>query len=268
MTAAQLNVIGLMAVYNEDDILDQTIAYTISQGLKLIVLDNGSTDRSYEIAASYLGNGVLSVRRVPTETFEWAILLRMLCQWAWEFEAHWCVLVDADTFLESPRRRLTLLDAIRQEADLGHNVIKFNNFEFWPTPLDPSDEPDVRKRVTYYTYNDDNQEKCWANLPGVDIAQEAGHQVFYPPGIEKSISPNHFVMRHYKIRSYEHGLRKVFQQRQPRFRGQPEGWHIQYSWMSPARECFVRDPSTLTKYEEDGQWNLTPTLGRDGRPLR
>lgn len=260
-----LRVIGLMAVYNEEDILEQTISYTLSQGLELIVLDNGSSDRSHEIAMAYQAHGVLCVRRVVTETYQWAFLLDTMSEWAREFGADWAVLIDADTFLESPYSGLSLREAIQQEARAGYNVIRFNNFEFWPTQVDPADEPDIRRRITYYTFNDDHQEKAWTHIPGVNISRAGGHQVLFPEEVKKAVSPRRFVMRHYKVRSYQHGLKKVFKERLPRFLGEPQGWHIQYDWMTYSKECFVRDPIRLTQYKEDRHWNLSPTLGRDGQ---
>jgi len=265
MTSNELRILGLMAVYNEDDILEQTILHSLSQGIELIILDNGSTDQSFDIASAYQRKGVLCVRHLYTETYRWAFLLSTLCEWAHEFHADWGMLIDADTFLESSEVGVSLRQGIENEARGGYNVIKFNQFEFWPTSLDPLNEIDIRKRIKYYTFNDDRHESCWLHVPGVDISKEGGHTVFFPSGIEKRVSPTRFVMRHYKIRSYEQGLKKVYKDRLPRFRGEPTGWHIQYNWMTPDIKNFVRDPEILTEYQENGQWNMFPKLGRDGQ---
>jgi glycosyltransferase involved in cell wall biosynthesis len=264
---AGLRIIALMAVHNESDMLAETLSHTISQGLDVIVLDNGSTDDSADIARSYLDRGVLTVRTVITDTYCWAYLLDTLCEWGWEFSADWCALVDADTLLEAPEPTVSLRTAIEQQAARGFNVVRFNNFEFWPTDLDSPSSASVRQRLTYYTFNDNRQEKCWLHKAGVGISREGGHVVDFPSDMEKRLSPDLFTMRHYKFRSYEQGVRKVFNERLPRFRGEPSGWHTQYDWLSPARDCFVRDSALLNKYLEDGRWVLRPALNRDGRPL-
>ena len=45
-------VIGLMAVFNEEDILQQTLSYYTEIGINILIIDNGSTDNSLNIAKS------------------------------------------------------------------------------------------------------------------------------------------------------------------------------------------------------------------------
>jgi hypothetical protein len=71
------------------------------------------------------------------------------------------------------------------------------------------------------------------------------------------------VLRHYRIRSYEQGLKKVFEERLPRYSPSEleRGWHRHYSNFTKAKESFVIDSSKLTKYDEDGKWNLDANFG-------
>ena len=45
-TAQFVRIIGITTVYNESDIVGQVIEQLVSQGIELVVLDNGSTDGS------------------------------------------------------------------------------------------------------------------------------------------------------------------------------------------------------------------------------
>jgi glycosyltransferase involved in cell wall biosynthesis/uncharacterized coiled-coil protein SlyX len=257
-----MKIVGMMTVYNESDIVGQTVDYLISQGTELVVIDNGSTDSSYEILIGRLGKGVLSVQRM-LGNYRRDAMLETLHQAALANKADWALLSDADEFPESPYRSLTLSEAIELEARKGYNLIQFNNFEFWPTGKDcDSSEKDVRKRIRYYSWHDDFQFRCWRVYPRMTIHEAGGHVPRFPEGIDAKVSPKKFIFRHYKIRSYEHGLRKVFAERLPRYDPdlRKKGWHVHYDAFGKDESYFVIDPRKLTRYDDDGNWNLTKTF--------
>jgi len=94
------------------------------------------------------------------------------------------------------------------------------------------------------------------------IHEAGGHIPKFPEGEAVRVSPNNFILRHYRIRSYEHGLRKVFRERLPRY--SPElrrsGWHVHYNKFGTDKSYFIINSSKLTRYNEDGNWNLTKTF--------
>src|SRR5208283_5249448 len=119
-------------------------------------------DGSYEICRKFVGKGVLRVERLLTERHELRLMRRELYKLALEYSPEWVLRSDADEFLESPYRGLTLSEAIEIEALKGHNLIQFDNFEFWPTEKDRTSRVrDVRKRIRYYSWHDDDQFRCW-----------------------------------------------------------------------------------------------------------
>jgi glycosyltransferase involved in cell wall biosynthesis len=258
-----MRIVGLMPVYNESDIVEQAIDHLISQGIELVLIDDGSADGSYEICSTFLGKGVLSRERLSNKYFEFQLILQRLFETAQNYAPDWTLLSGADEFLESPYRGLTLKDAIELESSKGHNLIQFDNFEFWPTEKDhDSKESDVRKRLRYYSWQDDFQFLCWKVYPGMTVHETGGHIPRFPEGVPVRVSPNKFVLRYYKIRSYEHGLRKVFRERLPRYSPElrKKGWHVRYDNFGKERNYFVIDSNKLTKYEENGNWNLTKTF--------
>ena len=258
-----MRIVGMMPVYNEADIVGQVIEHLASQEIMLVVMDNGSTDGSFEIIKHYVGKGVLSAERMVTEKFEFLLMLRRLYAMAIEQDPDWVLLNGADEFLEAPYRGFTLDRAILIEAERGYNLIQFNEFEFFPTEKDlDSRERDVRRRLRYYSWQDDYQFRCWKVYAGMNVDELAGHEPSFPPGVEVRFSPNKFVIRHYKIRSYEHGLRKIFRDRLPRYAPElrAKGWHIHYDNFGTQRDYFVIDSSKLTRYDEDGNWNLARTF--------
>jgi glycosyltransferase involved in cell wall biosynthesis len=253
----------MMTVHNEADIVGQVIEHLISQGIELVVLDNGSTDGSYEIIQHHIGKGILSVNRMETEYFETESIFGTLHAMVTQYSPDWMLLTASDEFLESPYRGLTLKGAIQLEGERGHNMIQFNNFEFYPTEKDHnSQESDVRKRLRYYSWHDDYQFRCWRMYPGMTAFGTHGHDDKLPDGIPTKVSPNKFILRRYRIRSYEHGLRKIFRDRIPRFspKERAKGWHVHYDNIRTDRKYFVIDSARLTRYDEDGNWNLTKTF--------
>lgn len=253
----------MMFVYNEADIVGQVIDHLFSGGIELVVLDNGSNDGSYEIMKDHIGRGTLSVKRMESEKFETTPILRQLHGMAIEYSPDWMLLTGADEFLESPYRGLTLSRAIQLEGERGYNMIQFNHFEFFPTEKDnESNEIDVRKRLRYYSWHDDDQFRCWKTYAGMPIFETHGHYSKLPGEIDTKISPNKFILRHYKIRSYEHGLRKIFSERLPRYslEERRKGGHVQYDNFGTDKNYFVIDSNRLTRYDEDGNWNLAKTF--------
>lgn len=81
----------------------------------------------------------------------------------------------------------------------------------------------------------------------VDCATSGGHEVTFP---ERRVYPFKFLLRHYPIRSQEHGEKKVFKDRLPRF--SPElrkiGWHVQYDSFERGYS-FLHDPQALLRYD-------------------
>ena len=260
MIGKRLSALGLMAVFNEEDILDQCLNYHIDQGLQLLILDNGSTDASLSIARSYLGHGVLGIRQIPTDTYRWGFLLDTLMEWSEHLSPSWCLLVDADTFLEPSQPGKRLLDAIADVEHQGYNTINFDHFEFWPVGDERPELIDVRERLTYYTWADDRQEKAWRSCVGTSNSRLGGHSVDFPAGIIKRVYPENFVLRHYRIRSYDHGLRKVFRERLPRFCGEPPNWHTHYNGFESSRGYFEIPKHLLTQRIEGAPWNREPNF--------
>lgn len=247
-------VIGLMAVFNEEDILQQTLSYYTEIGINILIIDNGSTDNSLDIAKSFLGKGVLGIKEIPTDTYRWEFLLDSLLKWSEEFDPDWCLLIDADTFLESPWHGKTLKEGIRDVAAQGYNVINFDNYEFWPVGEENTAETDVRKRLRYYTWADDRQEKCWKAYKGTRNSRKGGHALDLPDNIQKKIMPENFIMRHYRIRSFDQGLRKVFTDRIPRFKGEPLHFHKHYDNFERRREYFEIPKNRLIERVEGMPW--------------
>ena len=268
-----MKIIGMIPVYNESDIVGYVVDHLVSQGIELVILDNGSTDGSYEICMHRRGRGVVSIARLETKRFDFDLMIETLNQMALREKPKWILLSAADEFLESPYPGLTLSDSIKLEDSKGFNLIQFNNFEFWPTDKDcESAEPDVRKRIKYYTWNDDMQFRCWRAYPGTKVSGSTGHYPEFPKYVKARIPREKYVLRHYRIRSYRQGLRKIFSERLPRYdeEERSRGLNVHYDKFGTDPAYYIINSANLIEYRDDGKWRVRKTFdwtwGLQARP--
>jgi len=258
-----MKIIGMIPVYNEEDIIGNVIEHLLSQGIELVILDNGSTDKSHEICSKFLNRGVLSLETIQTEKFQFDLLAQKLYGTACSFRAEWVLLNAADEFLEPRSSDLTLRQAIEREDRNGYNIIQFDNFEFLPTEKDTwTNGLDVRRQIKHYTWNDDLQFRSWKTYPDVKVTGTAGHYPIFPEGIKYKVARNKYVLRHYRIRSYEQGSRKVFTDRMPRYLPEEKerGRHVHYNNFQPDPSYFIIDSRNLNEYKDDDRWITRKTF--------
>jgi Glycosyl transferase family 2 len=259
--SAGFRVVALMSAYNEGDIISPVLSHLIENGVEVYFLDNHSTDDTVEQASRWLGRGVIRIETFPAEAaasaepppFDWGAILRRKEELANELEADWFIHYDADEIRESPWPGVSLADAIEWVDRLGYNCIDFRVVNFPPTDdgfrrgLDPR---------TYFRYweppgeFDEVQIKAWKKgAAAISLAPFGGHQVKFR---DRRVFPIRFLLRHYPIRSQEHGERKVFEERRKRFlhSERVKGWHVQYdSWKEG--DSFLGEPYHLHLYDDD-----------------
>jgi len=122
----------MIPVYNDEDIIEQVIEHLLSQGLELVVLDNYSTDTTYEKCKKYAERGQIKLESFKTKTFDqhWGLIIRALYDMAISLNPDWVVRSDSDEFLESGIKGMTLKDAIIQANTEGYNLIQSDVFDF------------------------------------------------------------------------------------------------------------------------------------------
>jgi hypothetical protein len=248
-------VVAIIAAYNEEDIIGQAVGHLVAQGIRIYILDNGSTDGTVNKAVRAAGPELVGVEHLPPDAganhVSWTAILGRKETLARELDAAWFIHHDADEFRESPWAQVTLREAIDLVDRAGYNAIDFELFNFWPTDDAYVKGVEVQEAFRRYAppaLHDRLQIKCWKKQDQpVDLRSSGGHEVKFEG---RRVFPLRFLLRHYPIRSQAHGERKVFKERWQRF-AQTErerGWHQQYDAIAPGGS-FLRAPEELTPYD-------------------
>jgi glycosyltransferase involved in cell wall biosynthesis len=207
---SKLRVVALLTVRNEERYLARCLEHLHSQGIETCLIDNGSTDRTLEIAKSFFGAGVFRIEHLPFKGyFELERILLNEEKLAAEINADWFIHLDADEIREAPKPYISLREGIEDADRQGYNAINFDEFVFMPT----SDEEDfdgrdyVREMQYYYFFEPSplREVKAWKKTANVDLHSSGGHRVEFA-GIK--IFPVSFVLRHYIVLSKAHTIAK------------------------------------------------------------
>jgi len=258
----KLKIIAIISSYNEGDIIHHVIGNLIANGILVYLIDNNSTDNTYEQASYWLGKGLLHIEKFPDDCgypirskneYVWGDILKRKEELAYQLNADWFIHADADEFRESPFPGTNLAEGITIVDNWGYNAINFELFNFRPTDNSFNEGDDVRKYLKHFEHGqwfDRNQIKAWKKQPQkINLVSSGGHIVQFP---ERKIFPVPFILRHYPFRSDIQGKRKVFKDRLPRFSKEEKaiGWHVQYDTISKNDETFLYNADELTEYDE------------------
>jgi hypothetical protein len=250
-----LRITAIIAAFNEADIIQQTVGDLVRQGIAVHFIDDGSTDGTVAALEPLLASGLLRVERRPADAsgrFEWARILARKEQLSRELDADWFIHHDADEFRESPWRHLNLRQGIELVDRLGYNAIDFAVLNFWPTAAGFDGRSDIREAFRHFERGaefDRLQIRCWKKATDIDLQSGGGHDARFD---RRQVFPLRFLLRHYPVRSQDHGERKVFEERRARFveDERRRGWHVQYDRCAPGH-LFTRDPATLELFDAD-----------------
>jgi hypothetical protein len=258
---ASFRAVAIVPVYNEQDIIAQTLRYLIDQGLEVYLLDNWSTDQTPELARRFLGQGVVAIERFPpngaSRTYDLRALMGRIEALAGELAADWFVLHDADERRRSPWPDVGLRDALYYVDQGGFNCVDHITLTFWPTLGSPiyDGTREVEQVLRHFEFSKHpghfHQRRAWKQTgQRVSLAATAGHDVQFPG---RRVFPYRFLLKHYPIRSQAHGERKVLAERLPRWNPaeRAAGWHTQYDefFQRSRSPSFVRDASGLTLFD-------------------
>jgi hypothetical protein len=266
---SRFDVVALISSYNEADVIDQVLAHLVKQGAMAYLIDDGSTDETVEIAAKWLGRGLIEIERRPaSDTFDWLSILRRKAALAEELDAAWLIHHDADEFRYAPFEGMTLAESLARVQELGYNAVDFRVLNFRPLTDDEPDAANVQRSMTFYEPGDTwdaTQIKAWRNRRGVDLVESGGHEAAFE---NREVFPIQFLVRHYPIRGQAHGRRKLFSERLTRFSPVElsRGWHRQYDAFVAGGPLAWRR-GELTEFDEAEVFKQLRSTHRDSARL-
>lgn len=250
-----LKVVALLTVRNEELHLERCLKHLYSQGIETCLIDNGSTDRTLEIAKSFLERGVFRIEHLPFHgCFEWEKILLNEEKLASEINADWFIHHDADEIREAPKPYISLLEGIQDADRQGYNAINFDEFVFIPTSDDEDFEgKDYVKEMQYYYFFEPyplRRVNAWKKTANIDLHSSGGHRVEFAG---QKIFPVSFILRHYIVLSKHHAIAKygnrVFSEAEL-----AKGWHGDRKKFSAEKIKFYGRDS-LKKIDNFSQWN-------------
>jgi hypothetical protein len=253
---AEFEPVALMSTYNDVDIAPQTVAKCLDDGIFVHILDNWSTDGTFERLQTLAScNSNLVVERFPDERpqyYEWFHILKQKERLADKYGGRWIIHHDSDEVRCSPWRGVSLREGIWIADLMGFNAIDFTVLDFRPVDgaFGPGDDPEQYFRHFEFGKRSGQfvQTKCWKHSgEAVDLASSGGHDVAFE---SRRTLPYKFLLKHYPLRSGESARRKVHE-RLSRFSPveRARGWHIQYDKLT-VDETFLWERSQLFEFDE------------------
>lgn len=257
-----VRAIAFVPCFNEADIVSVTVSRLLTQGIDVHIIDNWSSDGSWEMLIDEFGpESRVTLERFPEAQgpdFDWVGILDRIDHLAAQAPHQWILHVDADEQVDALSADLSLLDVLSIADSAGYDVIDFTLIDFRPEAHErgpqASDSHVVGIPTRWQFANRPGArtlERAWKNRRSpVRISDSGGHAL----GVPKRVFPLNQILRHYPLRSPEQARRKIFRERLPRAAREKSqrGWHAQYD-QYPADAAFVWSGA----YLRDWDWHTT-----------
>ena len=231
--AKRLRIAAVMSVFNEEDVIFHSVKYLIDQGIRVHILDNGSTDSTRGIIEGFR-SPLISISDVDTGGKLNMVLLaakRREVLKELEKDNDWVMVVDDDEYWESPYEGVSLREAIELVHRTGkYNCIGLREFLFLPmsdeAPHVPGD--DVRKYYDHYrtkplgapiwgSHIHPEHDRIWKTAlyrAGSGLTLTSIHRI--DPEEKIRIFPDLFIIRHYRFREPESTRVRLIKDRKER----------------------------------------------------
>jgi len=261
-----VKALGIIACYNEIDIIEAAIRSMIAQGLEVYLIDNWSNDGTFELLEILQSELNFKLERFPDDgpaaVYDWTGLLSRKEEVALMYPGYWIVHGDADEIRISPWNGVNLANAFAVAERYGSNAIDYLILNYRPIDDGFVAGVDPQEYFRYYEIASSNdlryQIKTWKQgNHRVDLVSRGGHFVQFE---DMKVFPYKFICKHYPLRSVQHASKKINFDRIARFSPEEraKGWHSHYDSVNP--NDVLRASSSLQQWNEDTLGALAPFL--------
>jgi hypothetical protein len=252
---SEFRVLAVVTAFNESDILESTVAALRADGVEVHLIDNWSTDGTFEIASRLAAEGRITLERFPAEaptTFNHAELLGRVEAIANATDADWVIHHDMDERRRPPWSGMSLRDGLHLAQGSGFNAIDHTVVTF--RPIDdtwrPGIDPEAHLRFFELESRPDLllQVKAWRAGQRANLAGSGGHEVVFEG---RRVFPYRFLLKHYPLRSQEQAERKIYRERRARWNPteRSRGWHHHYDDVKEG-QSFIWRAEGLSEFVE------------------
>lgn len=252
-----VSICAIIMTRNCEETIGPVLEHLKANQIKVVLGDNGSTDRTLEIVDKFRHDPVQEVNSIP---YEGVFRLTQLLQWKESvrerIDSQWIIHQDGDEIIESPRPGESLRQFIQRQHKANRAVIDCDEFVFVPRSEEENYAgTDFRKKMHHYYHFAPggrllhriirNEQKFggWVDSGGHKVTAE-----------ESSIAREKARLRHYMGLSLD-SLRRQYLSRS--FAGEElrRGWHFN---RFPRNEHFIQppDPNRLLNLQADG-WSTS-----------
>lgn len=237
---------AVLCVRNEEAHLRRAIGDFVDQGIDVAIIDHGSTDRTREICAEYMGNGLLLVEHMPwTGVYDQTGQLQAKKALIDRLDHDWVIHADADEWMHTCIQGESLLEGVARVSQLGYNAINFEEFVFLPEPGATEEPMDCKRELlNYYFFAPQRNRlmRAWRRHLAFDNVSSGGHIL---SGAELCLAPESLVLRHYIVLSQRQAVRK-YADRIFSDRDLERGWHGNRLNLA-AERLRLPDPAVLKR---------------------
>jgi glycosyltransferase involved in cell wall biosynthesis len=252
--------LAIVGAYNEADIIVEAMHDLLEQGCAIHLVDNWSTDDTFELAHAVLQQAPdrVAIERYPgsgpTSECSFRDILNRKADIAAQCPDRWIIHTDADEIRRPHAPYRSLASALWDIGNQFYNRVNFRVLDF--RPID--DEPFISMQtLQWFEFGKRPghlvQWKAWRQgHERVDLATWGGHEAKFS---HQRDYPFNFILKHYPLRSFEQRARKL-QERRERWSSEERriGWHTHYDNIVGIPR-FARD--SLVKW--DDSLHLVPT---------
>ncbi len=190
-------IIATLLVKNEEDIIDDCMRFHLTHGVdKVIVTDNGSTDRTKEMLARY--PEVVELIDEPDKVYRQSVWVTRMARLACKFKPDWVVHLDADEFWHG------LKNVYKMEA----GVVYLEDFYEHPPLKTPYRS--IKDRPYYYARPKPLEHGRLVHSPSEDAVVFQGNHTVANVGGKISYTEK-IYLHHYSNRSFEQFTKKAKQ---------------------------------------------------------